>query len=443
MDAVSDDPATVATGKRLVVNPKYSPLLSPSGVLECATRYLIVTGGRGSGKSFALSLALTLAAREIGMRCLFTRWTMASAKDSILPEFREKIELLASADEFRVTANDITHVASGSTVMFRGIKTAAGNQTAKLKSLHGLNAWVLDEAEEMPDERTFETIDLSIRDRRGRDLVSLSLNPAHKRHWIYRRFFERRGIPAGFCGTRGDTTYIHTTFEDNLENLPASYQQRILDGLRGNPARFAHIWGGAWAEEVQGALWNYAMIADHRREREEMPDLERVLVAVDPNASSGPGADEAGIVVGGRGTDGHIYVLEDASGQMGPAEWARVACQKYEIHKADRIVAEKNQGGDMVTLTIQGYRPDVPVSLVNASRGKITRAEPVASLYSQGKVHHVGRFPELESEMMSYTGRPGSCSPNRLDALAWLVSALCEAGEDTASDGEMLGGCVV
>lgn len=417
----------------------YSPLLAEGGALTCPTRYLIVTGGRGSGKSYAVSLGITLGMREPGLACLYTRWTMASAKDSIIPEFNEKIDLLGAGCEFNVTSNDIQHV-SGSRTMFRGIKTSAGNQTAKLKSLQGLNTWVLDEAEEMPDEGTFDTIDLSIRDKRRRNLVVLSLNPVHKRHWIYRRWFDGR-VPDGFCGVKDDVTYIHTDYRNNMANLPDSYRERIRQAKEGNPARFAHVWRGAWVDEVQGALWSYDMI--QRIDRADMPDLKRVVVAVDPNATSGPNADEAGIVVAGQGVDGVFYVLADASARIGPAQWARVACQQFEVHKADRVVAEKNNGGEMVQLTINGYRKDVPVYLVNASRGKITRAEPIASLYSQGKVRHVGRFPELESEMMSYTGEGGQ-SPNRLDAMVWALSDLA-GGSAAEAFGveELLKGCVI
>ena len=424
--------------RNLALSEKYAPLIAPTGYLCAATRYVIITGGRGSGKSFAVSLALTLAARDAGLACLYTRWTMASAKDSIIPEFREKIDLCGASGEFSVTANDITH-AYGSKIMFRGIKTSAGNQTAKLKSLQGLNKWVLDEAEEMPDEATFDTIDLSIRDKRRRNHVILCLNPAHKSHWIYRRFF--RDVPDGFNGTKGEVTYIHTDYRDNLRNLPANYRERIKQAKLANPARFAHIWMGAWVDEVQGALWSWGMIA--HVERADLPIMRRVVVAIDPNTVSGPNADEAGIIVAGQGEDGKYYVLADASARVGPAEWARIACQQYDVHQADMIVAERNQGGEMVDLTIRGYRRNMPVKLVVASRGKITRAEPIASLYAQGKVAHVGRMPELESEMMSYTGEPGSASPNRLDSMVWALHELSGGEPGAFGLDEVLKGCVV
>ena len=424
--------------RQIDLDPAYAPLISSDGPLTCPTRYLILTGGRGSGKSFAVSLGLSLAMREPGMGGLYTRWTMASARDSIIPEFREKITLLGADSEFDITASDINHQ-SGSRVMFRGIKTSQGTQTAKLKSLQGLNLWVLDEAEEMPDESVFDTIDLSIRDRRRRNLVVLCLNPAHKRHWIYRRWFDGR-VPDGFCGVKNDVTYIHTDYQHNLNNLPESYQERIRQAKIGDPTRFAHVWRGKWAEEVQGALWDWSMF--RHIERADVPDLVRVVVAVDPNATSGPRADEAGIIVAGESADHNFYLLADASARIGPAQWARVTCQQYEIHRADRIVAEQNNGGEMVRLTINGYKRGVPVHLVNASRGKITRAEPIASLYSQGRVHHVGRFPELESEMMSYTGEPGQSSPNRMDAAVWALSDLSGSNQGSAGIDELLKGCV-
>lgn len=409
------------TPKGITLSPKYAPILSGQGgriaTLACPTRYLIVTGGRGSGKSYAISLALSIAIRSEGYAVLFTRWTMASAKDSIIPEFLEKLNLLGIAGEYDVTLADIRHKKSGSIIMFRGIKTSAGNQTAKLKSLHGLNVWVLDEAEEMPDEGTFDKIDESIRDSRRPNLIVLALNPAHKRHWIYRRWYDRQGIPDGFCGEKDGVTYIHTDYEDNSDNLPVSYLAKIERDKRGNPIRFDQIWRGAWADEVQGALWSWGMISDYRIDPCDLPsDLVRVVVGIDPNATSGPNADEAGVIVAAQGRDGHFYILADYSAIIGPAEWAKVVCRAWETHRADHVVAEKNNGGEMVAITIHSVSRLVPVHLVNASRGKTTRAEPIAALYSQGKVHHVGRFPELESEMMSYTGEGNEASPNRMDA---------------------------
>jgi hypothetical protein len=365
-----------------------------------------------------LSQALAAALEGSGYSVLYTRWTMASAKDSIIPEFTEKLDMTGARGRFDVQINEIRHARNGSKVLFRGIKTSSGNQTAKLKSLQGLNVWVLDEAEEMPDEKTFDVIDLSIRDKRRPNLVILCLNPVHKRHWIYRRFIEGKGIPdAGFSGVVGDTTYIHSDYRDNWANLPASYRDKATASKAGDPRQYKSIWLGAWMDEVQGALWDWGMIADHRIEPgEPLPDMVRVVVAIDPSVSSTGHQDEVGIVVVGKGTDGHFYVLGDVSGTLTPNEWAREALRAYDLHKADCIVGEVNNGGDLVEINLRTVRRDFRFIKVTASRGKITRAQPIASLYSEGLVHHIGRFMELESEMMSYTGNDGQPSPGRLDA---------------------------
>ena len=164
----------------------YAPLLGGTP----GTRYVLVTGGRGSGKSFAVTLCLAMLMRESGYRILFTRYTLVSAKDSIIPEFLQKVELLGCGREFEATGQDVRNTVSGSEILFRGILTSSGNQTAKLKSLYGINVWVLDEAEELADEETFEKINLSIRDTRHPNLIVLMLNPCHKAHWIYRKWFE-------------------------------------------------------------------------------------------------------------------------------------------------------------------------------------------------------------------------------------------------------------
>jgi predicted phage terminase large subunit-like protein len=156
----------------------------------------------------------------------------------------------------------------------------------------------------------------------------------------------------------------------------------------------------------------------------ETPDLARIVVAVDPAVTSKPDSDETGIVVVGLGSDKRAYVLDDLSLRATPADWARRAVQALKTYNADRIVAEANNGGDLVSTVIGAVDPLAPVTLVRAARGKVTRAEPVAALYEQGRVSHTHPFPELEDQMCSYTGAPGEDSPDRMDALVWAMSEL-------------------
>lgn len=155
------------------------------------------------------------------------------------------------------------------------------------------------------------------------------------------------------------------------------------------------------------------------------------MVAIDPAASSTDRADETGIIVAGKDEGGRGWVLADASGRYQPTEWAKTAVSVYRAHKADRIVAEVNNGGDMVEATLRMVEPNAPFAAVRASRGKVTRAEPVAALYEQGRVHHLGVFPELEDQMCAFTAdargnllHSTGCSPDRVDALVWALTDL-------------------
>ena len=192
--------------EEVTISEKFEPLVSS----DC--RYFVLTGGRGSSKSFSTSVFLTLLTMERGLRTLFTRWTMTSTHLSILPEFLEKIELLNLGNYFNINKSDVTNTITKSDILFRGLKTSSGNQTASLKSLQGVTAWVIDEAEELVDEDMFDTIDLSIRQKDKQNRIILILNPATKEHWIYKRFFEANGIKEGFNGEKDDVCYIHTTY---------------------------------------------------------------------------------------------------------------------------------------------------------------------------------------------------------------------------------------
>jgi PBSX family phage terminase large subunit len=181
------------------LNEKYNLLGSES-------RYFVITGGRGSGKSYSLNSFLLLLTYEVGHVILFTRYTLTSANVSIIPEFIDKIESADLTNDFYITKDEIVNLRTGSKILFKGIKTSSGTQTANLKSLAGVTTWVLDEAEELTDEETFEKIDFSIRTKGIQNRVLLVLNPATKEHFIYKKFFEDKGIQAGSNLIKGDTS---------------------------------------------------------------------------------------------------------------------------------------------------------------------------------------------------------------------------------------------
>ena len=240
----------------IIINEKFEPLR------ESKARYYIITGGRGSSKSFSTTLIEGTNTFKQGYNCLYTRYTMTSAELSIIPEFNEKIELLQSSDYFDINRKEITNTITGSKIIFRGIKTSAGNQTANLKSLQGISTWVLDEAEEMVDENEFDTIDLSVRSNTQQNRIVLILNPTTKEHWIYRRFFETKGVKEGFNGVMGDTCYIHTTYLDNKENLPESFLNNIENIRLTNPNKYKHKILGGWLDKAEGVVftnWSFGV----------------------------------------------------------------------------------------------------------------------------------------------------------------------------------------
>jgi phage terminase large subunit len=210
----------------------------------------------GSSKSFGVGTFVNLLSFEVGHKILFTRQTMTSAHLSIIPEFQEKIDLMELNPLFEVNKSEIKNLRSKSEIIFRGIKTSSGDQTANLKSLQGVTTWILDEAEELTDELTFDKINLSIRQKGKQNRVILILNPATKEHWIYKRFFEDKGVNEGFNGIKDDVTYIHTTYLDNINNLDDSFINEVKRIEISNPEKYKHQILGGWLNKAEGVIYS-------------------------------------------------------------------------------------------------------------------------------------------------------------------------------------------
>jgi predicted phage terminase large subunit-like protein len=357
------------------------------------------------------------------------RETLVSAHVSIIPEFWEKIELLGLENNFVKTKKEIIHRFNGSQIYFRGIKSASKRAEANLKSVHNVSTVIIDEAQEVAKD-DFTRIDLSVRSVTEHNRIILSLNPTDKEHWIYKDFFEAPGVPEDFNGIVGDTCYIHTTYLDNLANLPPDFLRMANECKERDIEEYNNIWLGLWRGDTEGALWSAEMI-DPYRVQSIPADLERVVVAVDPAVTGSKDSDETGIVAVGRKRikgDMHYFVLDDRSLRASPETWARAVVSAYNTYEADRVVAEVNNGGDLVETMIRAVAPRISFRAVRATRGKVLRAEPVAALYERGLVHHVGNFANLEYQMRNYNGQEKSYSPDRLDALVWGLTALSQSG---------------
>jgi phage terminase large subunit-like protein len=266
----------------------------------------------------------------------------------------------------------------------------------------------------------------------GREHLALKAyydcNPPSKLHWSY-ELFKAKLKPGTKESLADPDDYVEMQMNpvDNVDNLPPKYFDILANMSEAKRIRFER---GEWGSEINGALWTPSMIDSNRTSAG--PDMRRVVIAVDPSGTSGGegSGDDIGIVAVGVGMDGRGYVLGDWSCNLSPDGWSRRVIDAFDHFQADMIVAERNFGGAMVESTIRTARKTAPVKMVTASRGKVARAEPIAALYEQGKVSHVGVFADLEDQLFAMTpaGFMGDGSPDRADALVWGLSEIMLGG---------------
>ena len=279
------------------------------------------------------------------------------------------------------------------------------------------DAAVCDELGAWSRPETWDMLQFGLRlGRNPRCLVATTPRPTK----LIRELLGREGRDV--VVTRGSTY-------ENRANLAPGFFNQIIGKYEGTRLGRQEL-NAELLDDTPGALWRHTVIDAARQAA--APQLARIVVAIDPAVSTGEEADETGILVVGKDTQGHGYVLADLSGKHQPVEWATIATTAYRTHRADRIVAERNNGGAMVEATIRMVDNNVPVTTVWASRGKVARAEPVSALYEQGRVHHIGTFPQLEDQMCAFTSdfdrAKAGYSPDRLDALVWALTELLVEG---------------
>ena len=238
----------------LVISPKYNPLFDrPKGVDT-----YIVTGGRFSSKSFTVAIAAVNWAATLNHRILYGRYTNVSGKDSTFPEVEEKIKLLEWESLFNVTQNRIDCLANDAKIVFKGFKAGSNSQTANLKSLKDFSSLIIEEAEEIPDFNTYEKVSFSIRgnDKKSKEpnIKVLILNPVTKEHWIFKEFFESKGVEAGFNGVKDNVCYIHTSYLDCVEHVPIDILRSFESMKINKPKRYEHIVLGGWLEKLEGCV---------------------------------------------------------------------------------------------------------------------------------------------------------------------------------------------
>lgn len=238
---------------RIVYSPKYKPLFLPAE--KRGWRYTVITGGRGSGKSHATASANVCSTFDDPYNILYSRYTLTSAELSIIPEYVEKIDALGLRGGFKISKTTIRNLRTSALVFFRGLLQSSSNQTGRLKSINKLKRWFLDEAQELENKTTFETIDLSIREKEVNNEVWMALNPTDIHHWIYKEFFKKPGIPYDFNGRVDDTYYVHTDWRDNRANLSESFIQKALKMEREDPEKYYNLYLGGWAIKRNGLIY--------------------------------------------------------------------------------------------------------------------------------------------------------------------------------------------
>ena len=390
----------------------------------------LIYGGSRSGKTFLILFVIIIrAAMAAGSRHLFARLHNVDVRTAVLlGTFPEIMRLAFPNLAYEVNKQDqYVRFPNGSEIWFSGLDDKERVEKILGKEYASI---AINEASQVSYE-TVETVRTrlaqNVDNHKGAPLklrAYYDLNPSGAKHWTYAEFISGKKPTGELIRDRSDFAYAIMNPSDN-PHLPDGYIKQ-LEGLSSlQRKRFLH---GEYLTTAPGSLWTADMLqAAIAKDTPPPEELVSIVVAVDPSGSDGSSGDSQGIIVAGIDRKRHAHVLEDASMRGSPLQWATRVAALYDAYSADKIVAEKNYGGEMVRTTIQmTANRNLPVKLVHSSRGKHLRAEPIAALYEQGKVSHAGDFPKLSDQLLQMTGEgyQGSGSPDRLDALVFALTEL-------------------
>ena len=403
-------------------------------ILNGHAQHILLAGGSRSGKTLLIVRKIVQRALKApGSRHGILRFRFGHVKQSVVHDtFPRTMELCFPGVKADVNRSDwFATLPGGSEIWFGGLDDK--ERTEKILGTEFASIF-LNECSQIPyasRNMALTRLAQKVEDRATGKYLPLKMyydeNPPDKGHWTY-RMFKLHIDPESKQTLKDPENYgfMQLNPRDNLENLSQEY----LHTLETLPARLRRRFlEGEFRDSAPNALFTEELFDKWRNIDQELPQMLRIVVAVDPSGADdedNQDNDEIGIVVCGLGLDGNGYVLEDLSCKAGPATWGRVATGAFDRHAADRIVGEVNYGGAMVKATIHSARPRTPFRAVTASRGKVVRAEPVSALCETGKIRMAGIFRELEDELCGFTthGFTGDHSPNRADAMVWGMSDL-------------------
>jgi predicted phage terminase large subunit-like protein len=414
------------------LTPKQEAQLS---LIASDATHIMAYGGSRSGKTFGFVRAILIRALAHKSRHAILRYRFNHIKASIVYDTLPKVMEFCFpgvAEKSKLDKTDWFYsLPNGSEIWFGGldekerVEKILGNEYATL---------YLNECSQIPWASRNMAVTRLAQKTPLRLKAYYDCNPPGMAHWTYKLFVEKRDPDRRTpVANPGNYAALLMNPQDNAANL----DQRYLDELQAmSESMRRRFFLGQFADASDTALWTLELLDQQRIVDGNIPEMARIVVAVDPSGVSGEEdkrSDEVGLVVCGLGRDGRGYVLEDLSGRMAPAQWGDAAVSAFERHEADAIVAEENFGGAMVAEIVRSAAArqgiSAPYRAVKASRGKIVRAEPIAALFEQQKVSLAGLFPELEDQLCAMTtaGYVGSRSPDRADAMIWGLASLFPA----------------
>ena len=407
-------------------------------VLSGDATHIMLFGGSRSGKTFLLCRSVAVRAiKSPNSRHAILRFRFNHVKNSVvLDTWPKMMALCFPGVAYTISKSDwYAQFENGAQVWFGGLDDK--ERSEKILGMEFATIY-LNECSQIPQgsrdivvTRLAQQADQTIEGLPSSPLrprMFYDCNPPNKTHWAYKLFIQKIDLDTKQAMRKPeDYAWFQINPQDNEGNLSAGY----LDTLKGLGARLRkRFLEGEFTDATQNALFDEVTIDKWRViNADEAPEMVRLVVSVDPSGSGDTDNaenDAIGIVAAGLGQDGNGYLLADLTVKAGPATWGKVATDAYERFQANVVVGEVNYGGAMVEHVIQTARPRTPYRSVVATRNKAVRAEPVAALYEQGRIRHVGYFRELEEELAAFTvnGFVGDKSPNRADAVVWAFTEL-------------------
>ena len=378
---------------------------------------VLITGGRGSGKSFEVARFLERLTFEKGRKILFTRYTLVSASKSIIPEVEDKIERDGTQEYFKVTKDRIINKYTGSELMFMGILASSGNQTAKLKSIQGVSVFVCDEAEEWRSEEDYDKMVLSIRTKGVQNMVIVVMNPASTSHFVYQKYIKDThrievidGVPVQIS-THPNVLHIHTTYLDNLEYLSREFVSEIEDIKANNPEKYQRIVIGKWSEMNEGAIFkNYSVV-------DSMPHfVQRCGLGLDFGYTNDP---TAGIFCGVYGNalylDEVCYNTHMVSGDIIKA-LRQYSSFDITADSADpRLIDELRAGGLRVSPVVKG------AGSVIAGINKMLEMDICITARSKNLQYELDNYCWAKDKDGQYTNEPIDANNHLIDATRYYI----------------------